>query len=86
MLLLYFFPTWETIEFTLATIRSADPQVADQLANSLAQFSDRPVSDKNPSVLIARVAHEWERFETEVLAPYKAARLSYSSRRVPEPE
>jgi hypothetical protein len=85
VLFLYFYPTWETIEFTLATIRSADPEAAGQIARSLAQLSDRALSDKNPNVPIARVIDEWERFETEVLAPYVAARLAHSSRRRPEP-
>jgi hypothetical protein len=85
VLFLYFYPTWETIEFALATIRSADPQVAGQIASTLAQFSDRPLSDKDPSVPIARVVDEWERFETDVLAPYVAARLAYSSRRDRDP-
>ena len=52
VLLLYFYPTWETIEFTMTTIRSADPQAARQIADSLAHFSDRALSDKNPSVAV----------------------------------
>ncbi len=80
VLFLYFYPTWETIEFTLATIRSAEPQAANQIADALAQFSDRPLSEKNPSVPVTEVVDKWERFETEVLAPYKAARLAHSSR------
>lgn len=82
--LLYFYPTWETIEFTLATIRAADPQTASHIAHLLAQYSDRELSDKNPSVPITRVADQWERFETEVLRPYTAARLAHSSRRRPD--
>jgi hypothetical protein len=86
VLFLYFYPTWETIEFTLATIRSADPQAAGQIARSLTQFSDRTLSDKNPNVPIARVVDQGERFETEVLGPYIAARLAHSSRRPSEIE
>lgn len=80
--LLYFYPRWETIDFTLATIRAANPQAAEQIAHVLAQFSDRALSDKEPSVPIARIVAQWERFETDVLGPYVAARLAHSSRRV----
>ena len=86
VLYLYFYPTWETIEFTMTTIRSANPRAADQIADSLAQFSDRALSDKNPSVPVTRVIDQWQRFETEVLAPYIAARVAHSSRRSPESE
>jgi hypothetical protein len=86
VLFLYFYPTWETIEFTMTTIRSADPQAADQIADSLAQFSDRALSDKDPSIPVTRVIDQWERFGTEVLEPYIAARLAHSGRRSPESE
>ena len=82
--LLLFFPHWETIQFTLETIRDADADLAGQLDRALRQFSDRDMSDKNPNLPIARLVDEWEQFETQVLEPYTTARGAHSSRRSPE--
>ena len=83
--LLFFYPRWETIEFTLGPIRNANPDLADQLDRALHQLSDRPMAGKHPNLPITRLVDQWEQFETQILEPYTTARRTYSGGRSRHP-
>jgi hypothetical protein len=76
--LLNFYPAGPSLEFRLQTIRQADPEVADQLLASLSQFTDKNLTEKYPTIGTDELAHDFDRFSQDVLAPYVGARIRYS--------
>lgn len=78
--LFYLYPGWDSLEFSLQTIREGDPAMADQLMADLASFSSRAPAEKNPSLVTSDIVERFDEFEDRVLDPYMAARLQHTRR------
>lgn len=81
--LMYVQPGNHSIQLTMKSIRSGDPDLAAELMAMLEGFSSRdsPLTNRHPQLPLVDVRDHWDRVRHDFLPAYLRGRLRHSARR-----